>query len=238
MPLSNLLIKDTKFHFYEECEEAFAMLKHKLSSSSIITAPDWNMNYEMMCDASDYDVGAIFGQRKDNQFHVINYASKVLNEAQSNYATTKKELLAIVFGLEKFRNYLIGSTTIIFTNHAVIKYLLTKTDSKPRLIRWILLLQKFNLVIKDKKRSENLVVDHISRLTKAEIMCKEKEIMETFPNEKLLAIKERPWFADMANFKATNGLVRKSLFGDEIKDVNKTIEIKELEEAPLWIVNG
>jgi len=98
-PLSNLLIKDTKFHFDEEYEEAFAMLKHKLSSTPIITTTNWNLNFEMMCDASDYVVGAVLGQKKDKQFHVINYATKVLKEAQRNYATTKKELLAIIFGL-------------------------------------------------------------------------------------------------------------------------------------------
>nr|KYP31457.1 Retrovirus-related Pol polyprotein from transposon opus [Cajanus cajan]KYP49248.1 Retrovirus-related Pol polyprotein from transposon opus [Cajanus cajan] len=93
-----------------------------------------------MCDASDYAIGAVLGQRKEKVFHVIHYASKVLNDTQTNYATTEKELLAIVYALEKFRAYLIGSKIIAFTDHVAIKYLLTKSDSKPRLIRWILLL--------------------------------------------------------------------------------------------------
>ena len=88
-----------------------------------------------MCDASDYAGGAVLGQRKEKFFHVIHYASKVLNDAQSNYTTTEKELLAIVYALEKFRSYLIGSKVIVFTDHAAIRYLLTKSDSKPRLIR-------------------------------------------------------------------------------------------------------
>ena len=98
-----------------------------------------------MCDTSDYVVGAVLGQRKEKFFHANYYASKVLNENQVNYSTTEKEFLDVIFALEKFRSYLIGSKVIVFTDHATIKYLLTKGDSKPRLLRWILLLQKFDL---------------------------------------------------------------------------------------------
>ena len=84
-----------------------------------------------MCDASDYAVRAVLSQWKNKIFHVIHYARKVLNEAQIHYATTEKELLAIVYALEKFRSYLIGSKIVVFTNHATIRYLLVKADSKP-----------------------------------------------------------------------------------------------------------
>nr|KYP32755.1 Retrovirus-related Pol polyprotein from transposon 17.6 [Cajanus cajan]KYP32757.1 Retrovirus-related Pol polyprotein from transposon 17.6 [Cajanus cajan] len=141
-----------------------------------------------MCDASDYAVGAVLRQRRTKIFHAIHYASKVLNEAQINYATTEKELLAIVFALEKFRSYLIGSKVVVFTDHAAIKYLLTKLDSKPRLIRWILLLQEFDLEIKDKSGKENLVADHLSRLINDEVTLKEREILEEFPDEKLFMV--------------------------------------------------
>nr|KYP77072.1 Retrovirus-related Pol polyprotein from transposon 17.6 [Cajanus cajan] len=154
-----------------------------------------------MCDASDYAIGAALGQSKDKIFH-IHYASKVLKENQINYATTEKELLAIVYALEKFCSYLVGSKITIYTDHDAIKYLLTKADSKPRLIRWILLLQEFDLEIKDKKGCENHVADHLSRLVNEEVTSQEEEILEEFPDEKLFAVSERPWFADMANYKA------------------------------------
>lgn len=94
-----------------------------------------------MCDASDFAVGAVLGQRVGKVPHVIYYASRTLNDAQLNYSTTEKELLAIIFALEKFCSYLIGTKVIVYSDHAALRHLITKKDAKPRLIRWILLLQ-------------------------------------------------------------------------------------------------
>ena len=173
-------------------------------TAPIIIAPNSDTQFKLMCDASDYVVGAVLGQRKNKFFHAIYYASKVLNENQINYSTTEKELLAVIFSLEKFRSYLIGSKVIVFTDHATLKYLLTKGDTKPRLLRWILLLQEFDLEIRDKKGVQNVVADHLSRLENTEVTKKEKAIMAEFPDEQLFLVGEMPWFVDMANFKADN----------------------------------
>jgi hypothetical protein len=93
-------------------------------------APDWSLPFEIMCDASDYAVGVVLGQRKDKKLHVIYYASRTLNSAQMNYISTEKELLAVVFALDKFRFYLIGTSIVVFTNHAALRYLLSKKDPK------------------------------------------------------------------------------------------------------------
>ena len=117
-----------------------------------------------MCDASNFAVGVILGQRKERVFYAIYYASRTLNDAQLNYATTEKELLAVVFAFDKFRPYLIGNKFILFSDHSTIKYLMTKKDAKPRLIHWVLLLQEFDVEIRDKKGFENMVADHLLRL--------------------------------------------------------------------------
>ncbi|CAN6559847.1 unnamed protein product [Malus baccata var. baccata] len=185
-PLCRLLQKEVAFEFTKECTTSFNQLKELLTMAPIIVPPDWSLPFELMCDASDYALGAVLGQRKDKRPHVIYYASRTLNDAQLNYSTTEKELLAVVFALDKFRSYLIGTKVIVFTDHAALKYLLTKKEAKPRLIRWILLLQEFDIEIRDKKGSENVVADHLSRMVHNE---ESLPILETFPDEQLLSIK-------------------------------------------------
>ncbi|KAM1077548.1 hypothetical protein PS2_024597 [Malus domestica] len=197
-PLCRLLQKDVSFEFNEACEKAFKHLKELLTTAPIITPPDWSIPFELMCDASDYALGAVLGQRKNKHSHVIYYASRTLNDAQLNYSTTEKELLAVVFALDKFRSYLIGTKVIVFTDHAALKYLFTKKEAKPRLIRWMLLLQEFDIEIRDKKGCENVVADHLSRLVREE---ESLPISETFPDEQLLSIEvSTPWYADLVNF--------------------------------------
>ncbi|KAL9387950.1 hypothetical protein Peur_021074 [Populus x canadensis] len=208
-PLCNLLSQDVQFDWTSKCQEAFEKLKGLLTTAPIMQAPDWSLPFELMCDASDFAVGAILGQRKDKKPHVIYYASKTLNDAQLNYTTTEKELLAVVFALDKFRSYLVGSFVIVFTDHAALKYLLTKQDAKPRLIRWILLLQEFNLEIRDKKGVENVVADHLSRLSSYETTIDKSPINEFFADENLFCAGTvsyigSPWYADIANYLATS----------------------------------
>ncbi|GJS28270.1 putative nucleotidyltransferase, ribonuclease H [Tanacetum coccineum] len=139
-PITQLLVKDALINFFEECIQAFDTLKRELTQAPIMIKPDWSLPFEIMCDASDYAVGAVLGQRIDKHFKPIHYASKTMNEAQENYTTTEKELLAVVFAFDKFRQYMVLSKTIVFTDHSALRYLFMKQDAKPRLIRWILLL--------------------------------------------------------------------------------------------------
>ncbi|CAN6718906.1 unnamed protein product [Malus baccata var. baccata] len=196
-PLCRLLQKEVAFEFDDACSTTFKQLKEALTSAPIITPPDLSLLFELMCDASDYAIGAVLGQRKNKQPHVIYYASRTLNDAQLNYSTTEKELLDVVFALDKFRSYLLGTKVIIFTDHAALKYLLTKKEAKPRLIRWMLLLQEFDIEIRDKKGVENVVADHLSRMVHEEA----SQISETFPDEQLMSIQvSEPWYADLVNF--------------------------------------
>ena len=116
---------------------------------------------------------------------------------------TEKELLVVVYALEKLRHYILGSKIVIYTNHAALKYLFSKKEAKPRLIRWVLLLQEFDLEIRDKKGSKNLVADHLSRL---HVSCM-GDISDSFPDEHLLAVSSHaPWFAHIVNFLVTGSI--------------------------------
>ncbi|KAJ9558521.1 hypothetical protein OSB04_013135 [Centaurea solstitialis] len=157
-------------------------------AAPVVVTPDWSKPFEVMCDASDWAVGAVLGQRKEKIFHSIYYASKTLNNAQINYTTTEKELLAVVFAFEKFRSYLMGTKVIIHTDHAAIKYLISKKDAKPRLIRWILLLQEFDLEIVDRKGINNQVADHLSRLEKQDNPEPDQMIRRCVPTEETTQI--------------------------------------------------
>nr|XP_016500668.1 PREDICTED: uncharacterized protein LOC107819101 [Nicotiana tabacum] len=154
-------IKDHSFVFSDDCMVAFEELKRRLVTAPIIVALDWEQIFELMCDARDYVVGAVLGQRKDKLMHPIYYENKTLSGAQLNYTLTKKEMLAVVFAFDKFRSYMI--------------------DSK------VILVQKFDFEIHDRKGTENQVADHLSRLEGEEKKVKVEEIMETFPDEQLLA---------------------------------------------------
>ncbi|WJZ84470.1 hypothetical protein VitviT2T_004073 [Vitis vinifera] len=201
-PLCELLGKDAKFVWDERCQKSFEQLKQFLTTAPIVRALNWQLPFEVMCDANNFAIEVVLGQREDGKLYVIYYANKTLNEAQRNYTTTEKELLAVVYALDKFRVYLVESFIVVFIDHSALKYLLTKQDAKARLIRWILLLQEFNLQIKDKKGVENVVSDHLSRLAIAH-NSHVLPIKDDFLKESLMLLKDSPWYAHIANYLVT-----------------------------------
>ncbi|WZZ82709.1 hypothetical protein YC2023_103281 [Brassica napus] len=250
-PLTRLLCKEAAFHFDGECMEAFKNLKNALISAPIVQPPDWDLPFEIMCDASDFAVGAVLGQKRDKKSHVIYYASRTLDEAQAKYSTTEKELLAIVFAFEKFRSYLVGSKVTVYTDHAALRHLLAKKDAKPRLLRWILLLQEFDLEIKDRPGVENGVADHLSRL---KVECG-IPIDDRLPEEQMMAIhavvavcetgkkleevkaadEKGPWYADIVNYLAS-GKEPLNLEGYAKKKFYKDVKRYYWDEPYLYIL--
>nr|GFB92448.1 reverse transcriptase domain-containing protein [Tanacetum cinerariifolium] len=208
--MTRLLEKETPFVFSKDCIDVFETLKKKLTEAPILVLPDWNLPFGLMCDASDFAIGAVLGKRKMKYFQPIHYASKTMTEAQIHYTTTEKEMLAVVYAFEKFRPYLVLSKSIVYTDHSALKYLLSKQDAKPRLIREVLLLQEFDIIIRDKKGTENLAA-HLSRLENLhKDVFENKDINKNFPLETLDKISSgcTPWFADFENFYAENFIVK------------------------------
>ena len=179
----------------------FGDLKSTLTSTPIIQPPNWGIPFEIMCDALDYAIGAVLGQCVDKPPHVIYHASRTLKDAQHNYSTTEKELLVVIFTLDKFRSYLLGSKVIIYLDHVALKYLFSKKDAKSCMIQWILLPQEFNIEIRDKKVSKNVVADPLSRMT-MDYIDDASPISETFLDEQLMhiAYNPTPWFVDIVNY--------------------------------------
>nr|GEZ64403.1 reverse transcriptase domain-containing protein [Tanacetum cinerariifolium] len=206
-PMTRLFKKDTPFFFSKECVETFQTLKRKLTEAPILIAPNWDLPFELMYDASDFAICAVLGQRQENQFWPIQYASKTMTEAESNYTTTEKEMLAVVF---QGKIAPLGSppSRVHIQNHSALKYLFQKKDSNARLLQWVLLLQEFTFKVIDTKGAENLAADHLSRLENPhQNVLDPKEINESFPLETLNMFSTRgsqstPWFADFANYHA------------------------------------
>nr|GEZ91283.1 reverse transcriptase domain-containing protein [Tanacetum cinerariifolium] len=166
-----------------------------------------------MCDASDFAIGAVLGQRIEKHFRPIHYASKMMTEAESNYTTTEKEMLAVVYAFEKLRSYLIMNKIIVFTDHSALKYLFAKKDAKARLLRWIILLQEFDFKVIDTKGAENYATDHLSRLENPyENVFDPKEINKFFPLETINKLahhdQSTPWFADFAKYHVEKFIIK------------------------------
>ncbi|KAK1680447.1 hypothetical protein QYE76_041295 [Lolium multiflorum] len=237
-PLTNLLQKDVPFVFDDDCKEAFETLKKALTTAPVVEPPDWNLPFEIMCDASDFAVGAVLGQRVDKKLNVIHYASKTLDAAQRNYATTEKELLVVVFACDKFRPYIVDSKVTIHTDHAAIRYLMTKKDAKPRLIRWVLLLQEFDLHIIDRKGADNPVADNLSRLEN--IAYDPVPVNDSFPNEQLAVIKvssrESPWICFGSRSTMSSSGTQKDSFFEDV--VNPYMNELKMHPKELQLVDG
>ncbi|KAK1646735.1 hypothetical protein QYE76_064540 [Lolium multiflorum] len=200
-PLTNLLQKDVPFVFDDDCKEAFETLKKALTTAPVVEPPDWNLPFEIMCDASDFAVGAVLGQRVD----------KKLN----------------------FRPYIVDSKVTIHTDHAAIRYLMTKKDAKPRLIRWVLLLQEFDLHIIDRKGADNPVADNLSRLEN--IAYDPVPVNDSFPNEQLAVIKGAlPPALDLDSFPCVEEAIRVAdEFCDQYRALRREVEILQEENQRL-----
>nr|GEU88388.1 reverse transcriptase domain-containing protein [Tanacetum cinerariifolium] len=200
--MTHLLEKNTPFMFSEDCIQSFQTLKKKLTKAPILIAPNWDLPFELMYDASDFAIGEVLGQQHEKHFKPIYYASKTMNDAKTNYTTTEKEMLAVVYAFEKFQSYLIMNKSTVHTDHSALKYLFAKKDAKARLLRL-------------ENPYEN-VLDP-------------KEINEKFPLETLRMVTFRgdsdaPWFADFANYHAGNFIVkdqviRRCVYGKEAFDI-------------------
>ncbi|GKE50063.1 reverse transcriptase domain-containing protein, partial [Tanacetum coccineum] len=195
--MTHLLEKNTHFIFSEDWILAFQILKKKLTEAPILIAPNWDQPFEIMCDASDYAIGAVLGQRIEKHFRPIHYASKTMTEAETNYTTTEKEMLAVVYDFEKFRSYLIMNKSVVYTDQNTFS---TKKTPKQDCFDGSYFFR--NLISKLSIPKELKTMQSVTSLVFKTLM-KMFLITETFPLETLNAVtshddQNTPWFADIA----------------------------------------
>ncbi|GKB27028.1 reverse transcriptase domain-containing protein [Tanacetum coccineum] len=185
--MTQLLVKDAPFNFSEECIQAFDKLKRELTQAPIMIKPDWSLPFEVMCDASDYAVGAVLGQRIDKHFKPIHYASKTINALSKNQK-------------------------VFYASLCPASNRFTKQDAKPRLIRWIMLLQEFDIEIRDKKGAKNLATDHLSRLENPDLgKLTKAEIRDLFPEERVLTESYEGAWPEMRQHKSFDNVTTNNL---------------------------
>ena len=206
VPITQLLKKDCKFVWTEDCQRAFEELRVKLSTYPVLRPPDWGKPFHVFCDASNVAVGSALCQAtgKKEKDQPVAYASKQLTPAERNYSTTERECLAMVFSVKKFRHYLICNPVVFFVDHMAIKYLVNKAEPSSRLARWVLLLEEFDYTVEYKPGKMHLQADHLSRLSEE---MGTSPLDDKFIDENLfLVTSSTDWYASIVEFLTTRRL--------------------------------
>ena len=200
----------------EKCDRAFTELKKLLSTAPVLRGPNWKLPFQISTDASDTAIGAVLGQEEEKIPYAIYYISKDLAPAELNYTVTEKEFLAVIHAINKFRHYITGYPVILYTDHSAIRYLANKPVTNGRITRWLILLQEFDITIRDRPGKENPVADFLSRIPKS---VETAAVEDQFPDEHLFAVAvQTPWYADVANYLAV-GKLPKHLTPNEWKQI-------------------
>jgi hypothetical protein len=206
-PLFKLLSKKVEFKWDDECQISFEILKQKTSTTPVLRGPNWSLPFHIRIDASDITLGVVLGQRENQMPYVIYFVSKNMSPAEFNYTVTEKELLVVVPAINKFRHYITGYQAFVHTDHSSIRFLINKPVTNPRVTRWLLLLQEFNINIIDRPGKDNLADDFLSRMIH---LGDNAPVEDTFPDENLFAISTfTPRYANDANYLVTRKMPQK-----------------------------
>ena len=198
-PLCRLLEKDAKFKFEDSCLSAFKEIKSRLVIAPIMATKSLKSCVMLVIMQWEY----FWDKEQRNFLEQYTMLEKPSIRHKRTTQLQKRRCLLRCLLVKKFRPYILGFHVIIHTDHPTIKYLMSKKDAKPRLIRWVLLLQEFDLEIKDKKGSDNVIADHLSRLEKLTAEEKVIEIEENFTDEKIFQVSvQSPWYDDIFNYLA------------------------------------
>ena len=182
-PLYGLMKKGTEFEWTDECQKAFAELKHRLMTGPILALPENEGSFILDTDASDTGMGAVLSQQQSGVEKVIAYASRTMNCAEKKYETTRKELLAVVYGLKQYRQYLFGRHFVIRTDHAALSWLRRTPEPMPQLARWLTFIEQFDYEVVHRPGAKHGNADGLSRRPPEEDGTEENGEGEPLKNE-------------------------------------------------------
>jgi hypothetical protein len=202
--LFKLLAKEAEFHWDEQCQISFEILKKKISSALVLRGSNWSLPFHSFTNASDTALGAALGKRENLLLYAIYFVRKNLSPTEVNYTVTENEFLSVVHAINKFRKYITGYEVFVHTNHSTIRFLINKHVTNDRVTRWLLLLKELNISIINIPVKDNLVVDFLSRLIHT---GDNAPVDENFPDESLFCISTYiPWYANVAIYLVTGKL--------------------------------
>jgi hypothetical protein len=160
------LTSNAEFQWSDKCDVAFAGLKKLISTAPVLRAPNWKIPFHISTDASYISIGVFLGQEEDKKPYAIYFISNNLSPVELNYTVIEKEFLVVIHAINKFCHYITGYPFILYTDHSTIKYLANKPITNGQVTRWLLLLQEFDITIKDQPEREILIADFLSRIPK------------------------------------------------------------------------
>ena len=217
IPLRKILHGKGPFTMTREHEIAIMQLKDMLLSEPVLAHPDWDLPFEIHCDASNYAIGVVLCQIIDGRERVIGYYSRLLRDAEKRYDTTQKECLAVVWAVKKLRPYLYGRPFIVKTDHASLKWLLNLKDHNGRLMRWALLLQDYTYVIVHRSGKANANADALSRLIRTSCL----ESQSSKADNALPTVEGREW--SFGIIYSGRGIKEPRLFAKSLSKWNKKV---------------
>jgi hypothetical protein len=199
------LTGNIEFQWSDKCYVAFSGLKKLISTTPVLRGANWKIPFHISTDASDISIVVVLGQEEDKKTYAIYFISKNLNLVELNYTVTEKEFLVVIHAINKFRHYITGYLVILYTNHSAIRYLDNKPITNGWVTRWLLLLQEFDITIKDGPERENFVTDFLSHIPKT---YDSLTVEDEFLDEHLFVVTTKPpWYADMINYLAAGRLL-------------------------------
>jgi hypothetical protein len=195
---------NVEFQWTDKCNVAFVGLKSMISTAWVLRGLNWKIPFHISTDASDIAIGVFLGQEEDKKTYVIHFISNNLTLTESNYTVTEKSFLVVIHAINKFHHYITGYPIILYTSYSAIKYLDNKPITNGRVTRWLLLLQEFDITIKDRPERENFVADFMSRIPKIDYSL---TVEDQFSDEHLFVVTTKPpWYADVENYLETRKL--------------------------------